>query len=226
MFASLLEAYETRYRPGPELWSPLRSEQELWHRIRLFEVLRWGLRHLDVDVNQAHILDVGCGMGQSTRMLLEFGVDPTHVLGIDLLESFASYARKLNPAVEVTVVSGLESWPEGGRFHFCMQCTAFSSIAGRAERAALAARMEDMVCAGGRLFWWDSVRTQPFAGGEPLDPRELFQRSKLIDYRPVSLQPSLWEACRFRGRTARLLCGVFQRACGFTPTHCAAVFAR
>lgn len=226
MFASLREEYRARYHPGPELWNPLHSEQELWHRIRLFEALRWGLRHLAIDVKNARVLDVGCGMGQSTRMLLEFGVQPPNVLGIDLLDGFASYAQTLNPALRIGVVGDVETWPSPGQFDLCMQCTAFSSIKEADARRVTAAHMEDMIVEGGRLFWWDSLRTQPFAGGAALDPRELFKRSRLIGYREVCLRPSFAEACQAQGSTARVLCGILQRIWGFRATHRAAVFER
>jgi SAM-dependent methyltransferase len=49
------------------------------------------------------VVDVGCGNGRSTRALLEFGVRPQNVVGLDLRMSAIEYARTVNPAIAYSV---------------------------------------------------------------------------------------------------------------------------
>jgi len=223
LFNDLISEYSHRYPAGPNLWSPLKSELEFWHRMRLFAALRWGLQQLPIPIAEARILDVGCGLGNSTRALLEFGVKPENVLGIDLLPSFISYAKSLNPAVPVRVVQDFDDWPREP-FDLCIQCTAFSSIPGNERRTAVAQMMEKMVSDHGYIFWWDSLNANSFAGGDPLDPRALFENSAVLGYRRVSLRPSIDEALRYHGKKTALIARVIKKIAGFPTTHCAAVF--
>jgi trans-aconitate methyltransferase len=86
------------------------------------------------------VLDVGCGVGRSTRLLIEFGLRPENIMGIDLRSSAIEHARRLNPAIPFRTVNSLDDWPLELEFDLCMQCTVFSSIPG-VERRRLTARM-------------------------------------------------------------------------------------
>ena len=85
MFEDLLKEYERLEPPGTDAWNPLHNDVEFWHRVRLFIALGWALRQIPISIQKLKVLDVGCGVGRSTRTLLEFGVMPENILGIDFI---------------------------------------------------------------------------------------------------------------------------------------------
>lgn len=223
MFEDVRARYETLEPAGVDRWNPLANDHEFWHRYRLSRCLGESLRALAVPIADARILDVGCGVGRSTRLLLEFGAQPGNILGIDLRPSAVAYARALNPAIPVRVTESLADWPAPGGFDLCLQCTVFSSIREPADRVALAAKMETMVLPGRYLFWWDLRLANDFAGGDPLDPRALFPGCEPVLGGLVPLRPVFTEALKRRlGLPTRLL----QRLLGYSPSHCYALLRR
>src|SRR5262245_3166039 len=89
-------------------WSPLVSDVELLHRLRLLDVMCRALRLIPHPVATLRVLDVGCGVGRSTRMLVDLGVRPENLLGVDLRPEALGYAQKLNPAVRYRALSTLD----------------------------------------------------------------------------------------------------------------------
>jgi SAM-dependent methyltransferase len=227
MFEDLLKEYERLEPPGIDAWNPLHNDDESWHRVRLFIALGWALRQIPISIEKLKVLDVGCGVGRSTRTLLEFGVMPENILGIDLRSSAISYAQSLNPAIPFQTVRRLEDWPSPGTFDLSMQCTVFTSILGMERRIAVAEKMEKSVHDKGYIFWWDALWAADFAGADPLRPEELFLNSQVIGHRDYSLRPFIPEALRcLRGRLGGRLAWLAQHFFGFPPTHCAALFKK
>jgi SAM-dependent methyltransferase len=227
MFEDLLTEYERLEPPGTDAWNPLLDDIELWHRVRLFIALGWALRQIPISIEKLKVLDVGCGVGRSTRTLLEFGVIPENILGIDLRSSAISYAQSLNPGISFQIVRRLEDWPSPGTFDLSMQCTVFTSILGMERRIAVAEKMEKSVHDQGYIFWWDGLPAANFAGGDSLRPEKLFLNSQLIGHREYSLRPFIPEALRcLRGRFGSRLAWIAQHFFGFPPTHCAALFQK
>jgi SAM-dependent methyltransferase len=225
-FDDVITDYEHLEPPGTDAWNPLGNEVELWHRVRLFLALCAALKKIPIPLVEAKILDVGCGVGRSTRALLEFGAKPENVLGIDIRPSAIALAESVNPAVPMRVVKGFEDWPPAGTFDLCMQCTVFSSIRGIDLRMALAEMMEKMVAQGRYIFWWDLVVANNFAGGDPLDPRSLFKHSEIITCRRLSLYPPIAEAFRYKSRGMDPLTWILQRLVGYPSTHYAALLRK
>jgi SAM-dependent methyltransferase len=226
MFEELLKTYEQLEPAGADTWNPLEHDIELWHRLRLYLELRQALRLIPKIPATIRVLDVGCGTGRSARALLEFGVRPANILGLDLRASAIEYAANVNPAITYRVVSSLESWPEPGQFDLCMQCTVFSSIRGHQPRTAVAENMVRAVAEGGYIFWWDLIRTNDFAGGDRLEPASLFGALRVVSERAVCLRPTLAEA--IKPGVARRVCGLslLQDRVGFPPTHFSALFQK
>ena len=187
--------YSQREPPNSDAWSPLRSELELWHRARLLVEACRSLRQLPQPLETAQVLDVGCGVGRSSRMLIDLGVKPSNLLGIDLRETAISYARQMNPAISFRHMAALDDWPTEN-FDLAVQCTVFSSIPKTALRKRTAALMDRSVGQRGYILWWDRVRANDFAGGDVLDPVALFPRRKLICLREVPLRPSVQDCFR------------------------------
>lgn len=225
MFDDVIREYGRLEPAGTDAWNPLSNEKELWGRARLFLTLGRILSELPIPISDARLLDVGCGVGHSTRALLEFGARPKNVLGIDLRLSAIAYARSLNPAMRFQVVHGLDDWPSES-FDLCMQVVVFSSISGLDRRLALAQKMESMVRENGLIFWWDRITANAFAGGDRLDPSDYFKQSLILEEQFLSLPPALAASIKYRGRVADLISRLLQKWIGHPPTHCAALLKR
>jgi SAM-dependent methyltransferase len=226
MFESVIAQYDRLEPAGSDSWNILGNDLEFWHRVRLLEALRWALAQLTLNIAETRILDVGCGVGRSTRALLEFGARPQNLLGIDLRQSALSLAKSLNPAIPVNLVNEFDGWPSCGAFDLCIQCTVFSSLETIETRRAVAQMMAEVISSKGHVFWWDGLRANDFAGGDAIDPRALFSKLTLVGYREVSLRPTFSEASKVKGKITDALIRYAQRRVGYQPTHCAALFRR
>jgi hypothetical protein len=163
-----------------------------------------------------------CGVGRSSRLLVDLGIRPNNVLGIDLRKSAIAYAKQINPAMRFQYISSLEDWPIE-KFDLAVQCTVFSSIASIPLRRSTAALMEQSVGKSGYILWWDNLRANDFAGGDDLDPTKLFPRRKLISFRKVALQPDVQDCFRpLRGLNG-LLSSILS-SFGHRRTHSIALF--
>jgi SAM-dependent methyltransferase len=223
MFADLLSQYGSMEPAGTDAWNPLQNDLELWHRTRLLVELARALKALPGPIEKARVLDVGCGVGRSTRLLIELGLRPENILGIDLRSTAIEYARRLNPAIPFRAVNGFDDWPVEPEFDLCLQCTVFSSISGGERRELTARMMERAVGDNGFIFWWDRLQANDFAGSDPLDPAAFFARRRLLSLLRVSLWPSISESLRpLHGWRAPL--SAVLRWFGYRPTHVAAVF--
>lgn len=188
---------------GCDAWNPLRSELELWHRTRLLTEAVRALRLLNRNPKELRVLDVGCGVGRSSRLLVELGILPANMLAMDFRADALATARALNPGIEYLQINSLADWPKQ-KFDLCVQCTAFSSIPG-AVRMETARLMASSVDRGGHVFWWDLLRANDFAGGDPLHPQTLFAGRKIVYWNEVSLRPNFAEAAWSLPRGGRLV---------------------
>lgn len=222
----MITEYEKLEPKGADTWNPLGNERELWHRLRLFLAFDWALQQIPVPVSQIKVLDVGCGVGRSTRALIEFGVKPENILGIDLRASAIEYAKLFNPGISFRVVKSFDDWPLEASFHLCVQCTAFSSIKGSAMRLSLAQMMEKMVINNGYIFWWDRILANDFAGTDVLDPAQFYKNSTILGKLSVPLKPSIAESLKIQGHFVELLLPRIQKYLGFHSTHTMALFKK
>ncbi|OGB06164.1 MAG: hypothetical protein A3E25_16360 [Burkholderiales bacterium RIFCSPHIGHO2_12_FULL_69_20] len=216
------QAYLRLEPPGQDTWNPIHDEAELWHRARLLLEACRLLGKLPHPLQQLRVLDVGCGVGRSSRMLVDLGVLPHQLVATDLRPDALAQARASNPAVDWRLISGLADWPAEA-FDLVVQCTVFSSLPGAEARRATAALMSRSAGADGHIFWWDSRRANDFAGSDPLDPRVLFSDHELLAYKTVPMLPTMDEALRpLRG--LRSLASAALRPMSHRRTHCVALF--
>jgi SAM-dependent methyltransferase len=220
--ATILRTYSDREGPHQDTWSPLHNDTELWHRVRLLLETCWMVRKIPVPVASLKVLDVGCGVGRSTRLLVDLGVNPRNLVGIDFRQTAIQFAHETNPAITFRHIVDLEDWPQE-QFDLAVQCTAFSSIPGNALRKKSATLMERSVGENGYILWWDILSANQFAGGDRLDPAKLFSTRRLLALKNVSLHPDPEDCIRpLRGLGPRLALAI-RRLC-FRPTHCIALF--
>lgn len=226
MFDDIIRIYDSLEPAWTDAWSPLKSEIEFWHRMRLFAAMRWCLNQMTMPISNLRVLDVGCGVGHSTRTLIEFGIKPENVLGIDLRPTAIEYARSLNPAIQFEVVRDFGDWPNPESFDLCMQCTVFSSLEGIERRLLLADKMVDMTQHNGFIFWWDLIYANNFAGSDILVPEEYFHNAIMINKTPVSLKPTLMESIIYRSTLSTKFLSMVQDFVGYKKTHIMALFQK
>jgi SAM-dependent methyltransferase len=234
-FDDVINLYQTLEPPGVDAFNPLHDEVELWHRIRILIALARVLRQIPIPIHELKILDVGCGVGRSTRTLLELGAQPENILGIDIRPDALAYAKLINPGISFRLVRDFEEWPAPGSFNLCLHIVAFSSVRGKERRLALAAMMEKMVVPGGYIFWWDLIKANTFAGGDPIEPLKLFKNSDLVGYCEYQLRPIVmdtliyarfWERRYFRSLMGPVLERFLRKISLSSPSHCAALFKK
>lgn len=212
---------------GTDAWNPLqRGSFELWHRARLLLEATAALRLLPGDSAQLRVLDVGSGVGRSTRLLVELGFRPENLLAIDFRADALELARSLNPSIRYQALRSLDDWPNE-TFDLCVQCTAFSSLPGPETREMAARHMSHSVGSTGHIYWWDGIRANEFAGGDELQPARMFKNRTVRHSQRVSLYPTFAEAAlslpRGSGPASRLLQWLPSRRTHesilFGPTH-------
>jgi SAM-dependent methyltransferase len=178
-------------------------------------------RMIPKPVEQLRVLDVGCGVGRSSRLFVELGVRPENLLGIDFRESAIEFARRVNPAIRYQALAELADWP-AEHVDLCSQCTVFSSIREQNLRQETAKRMHQSVTENGFIFWWDILHANAFAGGDNLDPRTYFPDRSILYWREVSLQPQTNEAIRPLRGLGRFVCRPL-KPLGWEVTHLCAL---
>ncbi len=203
-YARVLEQYRRLEPEGTDTWNPLGSERELVHRLALYEQIARALRCVPGEAAELRLLDVGCGTGRSTRVYLDFGLDPAKLRGVDLRPGAIELARACNPAVGFEAFDGERLPAEDGSVDWLALCTVLSSVPhpGREHLVEEAARV---LAPGGVVFCWDKDAVHDFAGGGALKPKQLFAGWQVLYEEHVCVH----------GRIERLLPGgVLGRALG------------
>jgi len=114
------------------------------------------------DLSQLEILDVGCGVGDWLRQLLEWGADPGRLHGIDLLADRIARAQALSPAtIDFQVGNACDLDFPDGSLDLCMASTVFSSVLDAEARLTLAREMARVVRPGGWVMILDYTVSHP-----------------------------------------------------------------
>jgi SAM-dependent methyltransferase len=215
------EIYAHREPAGTDAWSPLHHDLQMWHRSRLMIEASRCLRLIPGPLEDLRVLDVGCGTGRSSRLLVDLGVNPQNLLAIDFRESAIAYAAKTNPAIRFQYIAGFSEWPQE-RFDLVVQCVAFSSLPGSEIRRQAASLIERSIGDDGYVFWWDLMHAIDFADGQELNPKSLFPRLQPIRERRVSLRPDLCDSLRSLRGMGKWISSALGPL-GHRPTHLVAL---
>jgi len=179
----VLADYAQRESGETETWTPLRSEFELAFRLGAFYAMRQALTLLDAAPQKARILDVGCGMGRSTRMYLDLGCEAEQLTGLDMRPGAIAVARRRHPAIRYVLHDGYGALVDGAAPDLVSMIAVLSSIKSHAGRACLANRVIEAVKPGGEIFYFDLFRANDFAGRDRLRPVRLFSSCTPIWHR-------------------------------------------
>jgi len=168
-----------------------------------------GYRHL----RDAEVLEVGCGTGHWLRAMVEWGVAPEGLVGIDLLGDRLTKARRLlPPSVRLATASGAALPFRDRRFDIVLQSTVFTSILDAGVRARVAEEMRRVLRPGGLILWYDFLVDNPanpnVRGMRRSEVERLFPACT-IELSRVTLAPPLARALAGRSSLlAQLLSGV------------------
>ncbi|RMH01179.1 MAG: class I SAM-dependent methyltransferase [Chloroflexi bacterium] len=114
------------------------------------------LNQHNVRLEEARILDVGCGSGVFLQFLATLGAAPHNLYGVDLMEYRIDCARTLcPPAVHLAVEDAQFLSFYSNSFDLISQFTVFSSILDEAVRINVATEMDRVLKPGGFILWYD-----------------------------------------------------------------------
>ena len=182
--------------------------QYAWHRP---EVLQQGAarartfaamfrKTVGLDLAPLRVLDVGCGSGKFLRQLIDWGANPAHLTGTELLPERLAAARGLTAGDVHWHLGELDSLP-GNNFDLVSAHTVFSSVLDNEARRRLAAGMWRALRPGGWCLVFDFRYNNPHNA----NVRRVTQAELL----------ALWPAREYRYRSlllapplARLLSGL------------------
>ena len=147
------------------------------------------------DLSAAKVLDVGCGVGFWLRRMIDWGVAPDGMCGVDILPGRLEAAAAALPQscdLRKLDAAGLP-WPDG-TFDLVTQFVVFSSILDGGQRRAVAGEMSRVLKPDGVLlsydFCVDNPRNPDVARVRREDLEELFPGYS-VAVRRVTLAPPL-----------------------------------
>ena len=149
-------------------------------------------------LGDARILEIGCGMGYWLRALLQWGAEPEHLVGVDLLAGRIAEARqRAANAVRLIVGSGARLPLRDASFDLVLQSTVFTSILDDRTRRLVAAEMLRVLRPTGAILWYDFFLNNPrnpdVRGVTKRELRRLFGGCR-IQVRRTTLAPPLARA--------------------------------
>jgi 2-polyprenyl-3-methyl-5-hydroxy-6-metoxy-1,4-benzoquinol methylase len=143
----------------------VRSTSEFWNRIGL-----------DLDVAQAHVLDLGCGLGALSVELAQRGAQS--VLGLDIDPHSVAFARKFVPSTYASLGSRIQfvcddiaTLPGEQEFDFVFSKDAFEHIL---DLTGVVSHIHRLLKPGGRLV----IGTSPLYFS-PFGDHEIFSRPRI-----------------------------------------------
>lgn len=121
------------------------------------------LARAGVELHDARVLDVGCGLGLEFANLLRWGAGVEGLFGIDLMHERLRAARVRSGAGLARASAAALPFADAC-FDLVCQNVVFSSIIDAATRRDTAAEMQRVLRPGGWLLWYDAFRAR---GADP-----------------------------------------------------------
>ncbi len=140
---------------GDERNDPLRNPGVLFQNLAFEKSIVEALRKIGLDRNTWKILDVGCGAGFSLCRLLNYGLEPERLFGIDIVESRIARGRRRQPALNLTLGDAAAMEYEAASFDLAMESTVFLQITDESIAQGIASEMVRVVKPGGYLMLTD-----------------------------------------------------------------------
>jgi len=142
---------------------------------------------------QKHILDVGCGMGSILADFLQWGADPAHLVGVDLLDERIAAAKEKHPNLQFEQANAEQLKFEDRSFDLVLYYTVFSSILDDTMAYNVASEGARVLKPGGAVIWYDFRYPSPNRNTRPMrrkDIQTLFP-DFAIHLRHITLAPPI-----------------------------------
>ena len=171
------------------------------------------------------ILEVGCGTAHRLASLQEFGAQPQHLYGVDLLSDRIQKAQRRYPLFHFSCGNAEQLDFPQSTFDLILLFTVFSSILDSRMAQNVASEVRRVLKPSGAVLWYDFRYNNPFNphvnGVSKRQVNHLFPEFRL-DSRTLTLLPPL---ARRLGRLTRLF---YPTLSVIAPlrTHCLAVLSR
>jgi ubiquinone/menaquinone biosynthesis C-methylase UbiE len=151
--------YTRFYRPEPQdigyAWHPRNPVSIVFRQAQERAIIAlWNQFNLPLE--NAQILDVGCGTGGFLRLLVTLGAQPQYLHGLDLMEHRILQAITQLPGPVDLQAGNATALPyQDSTFDLISQFTMFSAVADSGVRYSVAQEIERVLKPGGYLLWYD-----------------------------------------------------------------------
>jgi len=188
------ERYERR-REVDSSYDNLAPELHLAGQAKERALAQWMRTSGLAPMRERTLLDIGCGSAGDLLGLIRFGLEPSNLVGYELLEQRVADARhRLPSAVRIECGDALEVPGPSEAFDVVYQSLVFTSLLDDAYQQRLADRMWSLAKPGGGVLWfdfaYDNPRNRDVRGVPVKRVRELFPHGELRSWR-VELAPPL-----------------------------------
>jgi len=171
------------------------------------------------DLRQQKILEIGCGTGYWLRRLIDWGAQPTNLMGVDLLPERISEATTLSaPGVKFICRSAADTGVPNQSIDLVLQFTVFTSILDNALRRAVAREMVRVLKPDGLIIWYDyhvNNPRNPNVRRVPKSEIKVLFPDCLLGLRRITLAPPI---SRFVAPYSPLACLILRKL-PFLCTH-------
>lgn len=177
------------------IYSPLDQSVYMGQQEKERALIHWIRQAGLVPVLDRRVLEIGCGSGGNLLQLMKLGFSPQNLVGNELLEDRAAFARNLLPSATWIIKGDALNLdlPEES-FDVVYQSTVFSSILDDEFQGKLADKMWSLVKPGGGVLWYDFIYNNPKnseVSGVPIRSiRALFPAGEFISWR-ITLAPPI-----------------------------------
>lgn len=137
------------------MWSATNAGNTYAYQERLSTLLALLSAYGFMPLAERHILDVGCGTGGVLANFIQWGANPDHLVGIDLLEERIALAKKRHPNLRFELTNAERLQFEDQSFDLVLYFTVFSSILDDAMAHNVAAEGARVLKSGGAIVWYD-----------------------------------------------------------------------
>ena len=153
-------------------------------------------------VEQAKILEMGCGWGRNSYLFMELGFSADQIHGIDLMEHFVMHGKKQCPGLNLIVGSGTNTSFASESFDLILFHTVFSAVFDGQVHEDLLKEASRLLRPDGLIVIYDilgNYKTHTNKDAQeyirPLSPQSIFKMSK-----KWGLQKSQVHSCGLRPR--------------------------
>jgi ubiquinone/menaquinone biosynthesis C-methylase UbiE len=132
-------------------------------REREKEIVSALARHGCLPLENARILEIGCGAGYWLREFVRWGARPENIIGIDLLpERIAEATTSCPSRITLRCQSAAKLDYSSGTFDLVFQSTVFTSILSKHLKTQIAREMLRVLRPGGTILWYDFTVNNPW----------------------------------------------------------------